>query len=107
MFKYKRAIKYMITENSGREDVIPEMAPNWNHSPRSGGRAMILRGSTPKYWEELVTTAIDTIKNKPEEKQIIMIKSWNEWGEGNYLDPDLKYGMQYLDVLKQHLFDLK
>jgi hypothetical protein len=30
--------------------------------------------------------------SKPEEDQIIFIKSWNEWAEGNYLEPDMKYG---------------
>jgi hypothetical protein len=29
------------------------------------------------------------------------LKSWNEWGEGNYVEPDLKYGKQYLEVIKK------
>ena len=41
------------------------------------------------------------VKNKPKEEQIILIKSWNEWGEGNYMEPDLKHGKGYINALKE------
>jgi hypothetical protein len=28
------------------------------------------------------------------------LKSWNEWGEGNYMEPDLKYGKGYIKALR-------
>jgi len=34
---------------------------------------------------------------------IVFLKSWNEWGEGNYMEPDLKYGKKYIETLKQEL----
>ncbi|MCK4664404.1 MAG: glycoside hydrolase family 99-like domain-containing protein [Bacteroidales bacterium] len=37
------------------------------------------------------------------EKKIIFIKSWNEWAEGNYLEPDLQWGARYLEVIKDVL----
>jgi len=45
--------------------------------------------------------ALDAVKDKPEEEQIIILKSWNEWGEGNYMEPDLKYGHGYIEALKK------
>ena len=44
---------------------------------------------------------MDVVKNKPEEEQIILIKSWNEWGEGNYMEPDLRFGKGYINALKE------
>ncbi len=32
-----------------------------------------------------------------------MLKSWNEWGEGNYMEPDLTHGCGYIDALRQAL----
>ena len=47
------------------------------------------------------------IKNKPEEEQIVMVKSWNEWGEGNYMEPDLEYGHGYIDALSEAINEVR
>ena len=41
------------------------------------------------------------------EDNLVFIKAWNEWGEGNYLEPDLKYGTQFLDVIRDVLEKVK
>ncbi len=99
-FKYKDAIKYMVTDNSRLRDVIPTIHANWDHSPRSGHKGMVLTHCEPKYFQQIVERAIEIVKDKPTEEQIIMIKSWNEWGEGNYIEPDLKYGHGYLNAIR-------
>ena len=100
LFKYKDAIRYMVTDNAKKRDVIPTIAPNWDHSPRSAHKGMILTHCKPKYFQQVAEMAIDAIKDKPEDEQIVMIKSWNEWGEGNYMEPDLKFGHGYLQALR-------
>lgn len=107
VFEYKEAIKYMVTSDSINDDIIPTIVPNWDHSPRSGGKGIILNNCKPRFFGSLVDRAIDNIKNKPPEKQIILIKSWNEWGEGNYLEPDMKYGKGYLEAIRQSRFKYK
>ena len=77
--------------------------PNWDHSPRSGKSAYILHNSTPEYFEEHLKHVFNIIKDKPLENRIAMIKSWNEWGEGNYLEPDLVHGYEYLEAIKRQL----
>lgn len=101
VFSYKKAIQYMVTDKCKEVDVIPVIAPNWDHSPRSGGRAIILDGAKPKYFGEVIARALKVVENKPNEEKIIMLKSWNEWGEGNYMEPDLHFGKQNLEMLKK------
>lgn len=101
VFLYKKAIKHMITEDCKNDNVIPVIAPNWDHSPRSGANAILLHKSTPEHFKTLAQKAMETVKNKPEQQQLIFIKSWNEWGEGNYMEPDLKFGKGYLDALSE------
>ena len=101
VFKYKDAIKFMISEDAKRDDVIPVIAPNWDHSPRSGNNAMILDNCKPEYFGSLVDEAVNAVSSKKGDNQIVLIKAWNEWGEGNHLEPDLKYGRGYLEALKK------
>lgn len=103
VFQYKKAVKYMVTEDCRNREVIPVIAPNWDHSPRSGGKAIILHKSRPEYFKKAVERALDVVKDKPEQEQLILVKSWNEWGEGNYMEPDLEFGHGNLEALKEAL----
>ena len=91
----------MLHPDCRKREVIPVIAPNWDHSPRSGARALVMTHSEPKYFKKLAKKAIEMVKDKPGEEQIIMIKSWNEWGEGNYMEPDMKYGHGYIKALSE------
>lgn len=101
VFSYRKAIKYMVNEDCSGLTTIPCIAPNWDHSPRSGANAIILHDSRPQYFKEVIELALDAVKNKPVEEQIVFIKSWNEWGEGNYMEPDLEFGKGYLNALRE------
>lgn len=95
---YKTAIKQSVFEEDFREDVFPTMMPNWDHTPRSGRGGTVLQGSTPELFEIHAEQVISTTKNK--KNKIVFLKSWNEWGEGNYMEPDLRYGKGYIKALR-------
>jgi hypothetical protein len=100
--EYKTAIKRISNSNQDLlENVIPSIVPNWDHSPRSGKNASIIINSTPELFSKSVIGTLDIVKNK--KNKIIFLKSWNEWGEGNFIEPDLKYGMSYLEAIKKAL----
>ena len=86
------------------ETVFPTIFPNWDHTPRTGKGGSVLYDATPQKFGEAVKMAVQDASKKTEDKRFIFIKSWNEWAEGNYLEPDLKYGRQWLDAMKNELF---
>lgn len=101
IFSYKNVYKYFTTESELNEKVIPTIIPNWDHTPRTGNRGLVLHNCDPSYFRKHVRNALECVKKK--DTKVVFIKSWNEWGEGNYMEPDAKYGYGYLEVFKSEL----
>ncbi len=100
--KYSKIIKNYYVENDSMEQVYPTIIPNFDRSPRSGKKTNnIWYDSTPELFGKMVSKALELIRNKQDEHKILFLQSWNEWGEGNYMEPDLKFGHEYIDVLGQ------
>lgn len=97
--------KYLYVSEDRWENVFPTLLPNWDRSPRSGNKARIYINSTPEIFRQQLLQAISLIQNKQPEHRILFLQSWNEWAEGNYVEPDLKYGHGYLDVLRELLVE--
>jgi len=77
--------------------------PNWDNTPRSGANGLALQGSTPELFRRHFREALELAQTLPDERRFIFIKSWNEWAEGNHLEPDLKFGLEYLNVIAEEL----
>lgn len=102
-YKYKDIIKYLSPGDLQSLNVYPTIIPQWDRTPRSGRRSVLYYESNPELFGKHVSEIINGIKQKPEEDKIVFLKSWNEWAEGNYIEPDLKFGHGYLDALKSIL----
>ncbi len=100
---YSEAMKYFVGEIEKQPGIFPSIVPNWDHTPRSGSYGYLLTKSTPELFDKHIADVINKIENKPDDKRICFLKSWNEWGEGNYVEPDLKYGHGYLEALRKNL----
>lgn len=100
VYAYKKMIKYFNGPEDSCRDVFPSVFPNWDHSPRSGAAGFIFHNSTPESFGEHVDVTFRNVKDKPEEYRIVFLKSWNEWAEGNYIEPDRRWGTKYLEVLR-------
>lgn len=100
--EYKNTIKFLTQKEDAEENIIPSVIPNWDNSPRSGVRARIVEGSTPELFEKHLQKTLALIEKK--ENKLLFLKSWNEWAEGNYVEPDAVFGDAYLEVLKRNLF---
>ncbi|AJW64734.1 hypothetical protein VO54_03303 [Elizabethkingia miricola] len=99
IYNYSDAIQE-FTEEHGNNIYYPTVIPNWDNTPRSGVNGFVLHNSTPELFKKAMLNAKKLVEKYDEENQIIFIKSWNEWAEGNHLEPDLKFGYQYLQVVR-------
>lgn len=103
VYSYKDALPYFLTKTKPEITNYPCVVPNWDNTPRSGLRGVVLHGSTPELFRLQVREAMGMVSAQPLERRILFVKSWNEWAEGNHLEPDLKFGRGYLDVIKEEI----
>ncbi|MGG0287660.1 glycoside hydrolase family 99-like domain-containing protein [Peribacillus butanolivorans] len=75
---------------------------DWDSTARVGNRALIFKGSTPEKFSYYLSQQIQKAVNISN-SEFLFINAWNEWAEGTYLEPDKKYGYQYLEAVKRAL----
>lgn len=80
--------------------VLPCVISNWDNTPRSGRRGVVFEGSTPELFASALRRAVEAVDGLPSQERVVWIKSWNEWAEGNYIEPDTRFGQGYLRAAK-------
>ncbi len=80
------------------------ITPGFDNSSRRKEQAAIFINSTPENYENWLKEILIRTRSKfKDEEQIVFINAWNEWGEGNHLEPDLKWGKAYLEATRRAL----
>jgi hypothetical protein len=77
---------------------------NWDNTPRSGRRGLVLTGSSPDLFNDALTLAFSNLAARPtayDTGEFLFLKSWNEWAEGNFVEPDQLNGRRYLQAIAQ------
>ena len=100
---YREVTPYVLPSNPSARTLYPCLLPNWDNTPRAGSDGLVFHGSTPELFRAQVQQAFAWSKQRPENQRIVFIKAWNEWAEGNHLEPDLLHGHGYLEVIRAEL----
>ncbi len=84
------------------------VTPMWDNTARRKNlKPFILTNSSPETFEKWLNLEIERVQNRRPEYRIVFINAWNEWAEGNYLEPDLKFGHAYLNAVKRAVYGIK
>jgi hypothetical protein len=97
---YEDAMAFFLDRDLGDPDMYPCVIPSWDNTSRSGRRGIVLHRSTPTLFKTHLSEALAIVATRAADRRIIFVKSWNEWAEGNYLEPDQRFGHQYLAVVR-------
>lgn len=87
---------------------FPNASIGWDDTPRfpHKGKADIVHyNKSPETFAAYLEKTKKYCDNHPEQPKLMTIFSWNEWIEGGYLLPDVKYGFQYLNAVKRVIID--
>lgn len=81
---------------------FPGVCPSWDNSARRPrGKGVIFRNSSPRLFSDWL--AEKARKHPASETNLLFVNAWNEWAEGNHLEPCLRYRHDWLDALKDGL----
>lgn len=81
----------------------PCVSPGFDNSSRRVGRTFLsFTECTPENYAKWLfdSLARETAFEEADEN-LVFINAWNEWAEGNHIEPDQKWGRRYLEVTKE------
>ena len=76
----------------------------WDNTPRHGKNALVFHGATPELYGQWIEDSLAHARRRFRgEERLVFVNAWNEWAEGSYLEPDLKYGRGFLEATREAL----
>jgi len=64
---------------------------------------LVFHNATPELFRGHLREAVSRVKDRPADQRIVFLKAWNEWAEGNHVEPDLKWGRAWLEVIRDEV----
>ena len=101
---YRQFVADRIAAKSPDYALHRTVMPGWDNTPRQPDRGLIFVNSSPEVYELwLREVTAQTVRTRPPSERLVFINAWNEWAEGAYLEPDRRYGHQYLEATRRAL----
>jgi len=91
---------------------MPSVAPGWDASPRAGDYSgaerprrypwsPVVVGEHPDHFRAALSRAIAFAKKTRPADPLVFVASLNEWSEGHYLEPDVRFGTGWLEAVQR------
>jgi hypothetical protein len=104
IYDYADVVQRMLAKPAVTYKRFPCVTPSWdNTSRRKDGNATILRNSTPDLYGQWLSEVIRRESSSKGGDLIVFINAWNEWAEGNHLEPCQQWGHAYLEATQRAL----
>ena len=101
-YYYKDYVDFFCAKEFPSLKMYQGITPSWDNSPRRKGWFMELKDSRPEYYGKWLAHLLNKFEPYSNEENFIFVNAWNEWAEGNHLEPDQRWGRAYLEeTLKQ------
>jgi hypothetical protein len=80
---------------------MPCVMVSWDNTPRRGREGIVFVNATPAAFGRNLRETVGSVQDRPEQERLVVINAWNEWAEGNYLEPDLRDGTARLEAVRE------
>ncbi|MDH7602670.1 MAG: glycoside hydrolase family 99-like domain-containing protein [Armatimonadota bacterium] len=91
--------------NTASIPYIPVCEAGWDARPWHGYDSLVRTGKSPELWQHMLQNAkafVDDPRHKQDgDKKLVFLEAWNEFGEGDYIEPHAEYGFDYLEAVRR------
>ena len=78
--------------------------PGWDNTARRQDHALTFVNATPEIYELWLREVVArVVERHGGDERLVFINAWNEWAEAAYLEPDRRFGHQYLEATRRAL----
>lgn len=84
------------------EHEIPVLFTGWDTTPRHKKRGTIYKGFSEDVFKSCLLNIVEQLRVQNSSNPVLVIKSWNEWAEGNLMEPDSVFCNRLLEVYKEN-----
>jgi lipopolysaccharide biosynthesis protein len=110
IYRYADVVDRMLSVEPPPYKRFPCVTPSWDNSARRHRRsakgrrsALILHQSSPAEYERWLRNTVERFTPFGEDEDFVFINAWNEWAEGNHLEPCARWGRGYLEATRRAL----
>ena len=105
VYDYKE-VKEIFRLRKSDYKFLPCVFVGYDNTARRSKRGVIIHNQNKEDFKDSLSSAKAIVENYPKDEKIVFINAWNEWAEGNHLEPCQKYGHSFLEAVKE-VFDDK
>ncbi len=103
VFDYNELVKKNIRSADRPYTLFRGVTPMWDNESRKPGKGNSFTNLDPGLYRRWLEEAAYATLAKPDSERLLFINAWNEWAEGAYLEPDIKYGYAFLKATRDAL----
>lgn len=107
VWEYADFVKTQCERPAVKYKQFPGITPQWDNASRRINKVFwCLNNSTPQLYGQWLSHILKTFKPYSNEENFVFVNAWNEWAEGNHLEPDQKWGRGYLEETRRVLQEI-
>lgn len=106
IFDYRNLVEHALKLPEVSYKRFKSVNPMWDNSARRENNATIFINSTPDAYYEWLSSTLKNFRPYSDSENFVFINAWNEWAEGNHLEPCQRWGRAYLEATRKAALDI-
>lgn len=103
IFDYSELVKQALERENPSPLTFLSVIPSWDNTARRKVNALILKNASPTMYADWLERAIARTAPLTTGEKVVFLNAWNEWAEGNHLEPCSRWGRGYLEATRSVL----